>query len=57
VQTQAATVPLGHIDIDFAAASLTMDGATFGFQPLGVVPQEIVVAGGAEAVVKARLEV
>jgi len=54
-QSEAATVPLDSVDIDFAHATITMDQQTFDFQPLGVVPQEIVVAGGAEAVVKARL--
>lgn len=49
------TIQASSAEIDFAAATITMDGSTFDFIPLGEVPQEIVVAGGAEAVVKARL--
>ena len=56
VQGELATMPRGSMAIDFEAATITMDGQTFDFHPLGVVPQEIVVAGGAEAVVKARLQ-
>jgi homoaconitate hydratase len=51
----APTVPSGRLDIDFERATMSFDGQTFGFTPLGEVPQGIIVAGGAEAVVRRRL--
>ncbi|MCH2140511.1 MAG: homoaconitase [Phycisphaerales bacterium] len=49
------TMPGGHATIDFSAATITLDSESFPFTPLGEVPQEIIVAGGAEAVVRNRL--
>ena len=46
----------GTLDIDFARAVMSMDGREFSFTPLGEVPQAIIVAGGAEAVVRQRLD-
>ena len=37
------------------AATITVDGQSYPFTPLGEVPQEIIVAGGAEKVVAERL--
>ncbi|MDP7029707.1 MAG: homoaconitase [Phycisphaerales bacterium] len=51
----SATIPAGDATIDFAAATISMGGSSHAFTPLGEVPQEIIVAGGAESVVKARL--
>ncbi len=51
----AATIPAGEATIDFAAATITADGAVHPFTPLGEVPQEIIASGGAEAVVRQRL--
>jgi len=54
-EEEAATIPAGEATIDFAAATITMAGQSHPFTPLGEVPQEIIVAGGAESVVAARL--
>jgi homoaconitate hydratase len=51
----AATLPAGEATIDFTAATITVDGQSYPFTPLGEVPQEIIVAGGAEKVVAERL--
>jgi len=50
------TIDAGTAKVDYVAATISLDGRAFGFTPLGEVPQEIVVAGGAEAVVKAALQ-
>ena len=51
----AATVIGPDVVIDYRASTITCDGRTFAFPPLSVVAQELVVAGGAENVVKKRL--
>ncbi len=52
---ERATIPGDEATIDFAVATITAGGLSYPFTPLGEVPQEIIVAGGAEAVVKSRL--
>jgi homoaconitate hydratase len=54
-QSTPLTIPVGEATIDFAAATITTGDQSYPFIPLGEVPQEIIVAGGAEAVVRARL--
>jgi len=58
-EARAKSDLIGEIEIDFAAGvlRLTMDkgAAEFGFVPLSAVAQELVVAGGAGAVVARRL--
>jgi len=51
----AATIVGPDVVIDYRASTITCDGRTFAFPPLSVVAQELVVAGGAENVVKKRL--
>jgi homoaconitate hydratase len=46
----------GEIEIDYRASVLRVDGKAFHFPPLSPVAQELVVAGGAESVVAARLK-
>ena len=48
-------LPGDGVDIDFASGSLSFRGETFRFPPLGSVPQSLVVAGGVENLVKAKL--
>jgi homoaconitate hydratase len=48
-------IPGDELDIDFGASTAAYRGETFGFAPLGSVPQALVVAGGIENQVKARL--
>lgn len=54
-QQSAATVVGPEIDIDFRRAIVTCDEREFRFSSLGGVPQELIVAGGAENVVRQRL--
>ncbi len=50
-----ATIPGPEITIDFAGSAVTCEGRTFTVAPLSTVAQELIVAGGAEAVVRRRL--
>jgi homoaconitate hydratase len=47
--------PGDEIEVDFASGTVTLGGSRFRFAPLGVVPQSLVVAGGVENQVRARL--
>ncbi|HUU83631.1 MAG TPA: homoaconitase [Phycisphaerae bacterium] len=50
------TVPTpGTATVSFADSTITYDGRTFPFTPLKQVAQELIVAGGAEALVQKRL--
>ncbi|MCH8153529.1 MAG: homoaconitase, partial [Planctomycetes bacterium] len=49
------TVPGPTITIDFAASQIEVEGKSFAFSPLSKVAQELIVAGGAENLVKQRL--
>lgn len=43
------------MSIDFTMSKLTFDNKQYSFAPLGPVPQELIVAGGAEALVGTRI--
>jgi homoaconitate hydratase len=47
---------VGDIEIDYQGGTLTAGDKSFAFSPLSPTAQELVVAGGAEAVVARRLE-
>jgi homoaconitate hydratase len=49
------TVVGPQIEIDFKRSVVRCDGKEFAFPPLGAVPQELIVAGGAENLVRSRL--
>jgi len=49
------TTVASKIDIDYAKSTLTIDGKSFAFPPLSPAAQELIVAGGAENLVAARL--
>ena len=49
------TVVAGDIEVDYKASVVRFGGNEFGFAALSPVAQELVVAGGAEEVVKRRL--
>ncbi len=49
------TVVGPDITVDYQGSKITCDGQTFSFDPLPTVAQELVVAGGAENLVKAKL--
>ena len=43
------------ITIDFASSRVVVDGSSFEFSPMSTVAQELIVAGGAENLVRSRL--
>jgi len=51
----APTTVAPEITIDYGKSLLTMDGKSFAFPPLSPAAQELIVAGGAENLVAARL--
>jgi homoaconitate hydratase len=51
----APTTVAPEITIDYGKSMLTMDGKSFAFPPLSPAAQELIVAGGAENLVAARL--
>jgi homoaconitate hydratase len=50
-----ATIAGPDVEIDYATSEVRLGGAAFPFDPLTPAAQELVVAGGAEALVKTRL--
>lgn len=46
----------GEIVVDFAQATITWNDTAYGFAPLGRPVQEVIVAGGVENQVRARVE-
>jgi homoaconitate hydratase len=54
-ESNAKTVPAGELSIDFRAAKATWNGDTYSLSPLGPAAQELVLAGGLEALTKKRL--
>ena len=54
--TEDPTVVLGEASINFERAVVTYGGETFSFPAIGPVPQEVIAAGGAEALIKQRLK-
>jgi len=51
----APTTVASEIAIDYGKSTLTMDGKSFPFPPLSPAAQELILAGGAENLVAARL--
>jgi homoaconitate hydratase len=49
------TIPAGDIEVDYQRSVIRFDGQEFPFPPLSPTAQELIVAGGAENVVKQRL--
>ncbi len=48
-------IPGDALEVDFANGTITFRKLAFRFAPLGRVPQELVVAGGVESLVRRRL--
>jgi len=48
-------IPGETLDVDFARGTVSFRGDTFGFPPLGSVPQALVVAGGSENLIRRKL--
>ena len=55
MKDRAATTPGPEIDIDYRTSTITAAGQSFPFPPLSPAAQELIVAGGAENLVAARL--
>ncbi|MDA1008574.1 MAG: homoaconitase [Planctomycetota bacterium] len=53
---RAPTVDVGSIAIDFSSGTIDWRGTMYPFTPLSPVAQELIVAGGAEAVIQSRLK-
>jgi homoaconitate hydratase len=51
----AKTIPAGELKIDFPNARATWRGETYPLSPLGPAAQELVLAGGLEALTRKRL--
>jgi homoaconitate hydratase len=51
----ARTIPAGDLSIDFRAAKARWRGDTYPLSPLGPAAQELVLAGGLEALTRKRL--
>lgn len=49
------TIPGPGITLDFARSTVMLDGEAIAFSPLSTVAQELIVAGGAENLVRERL--
>ena len=54
--TEEPTVVLGAASINFERATVTYGGETFSFPAIGPVPQEVIAAGGAEALIRQQLD-
>jgi homoaconitate hydratase len=54
-KAKALTIAGPEMEIDYRRSTIACDGRTFRFPPLGRVPQELIVAGGAENLVRSRL--
>jgi homoaconitate hydratase len=50
-----ATIPGPTLTLDFTTSQVVLDGEAFAFSPLSTVAQELIAAGGAEALVRGRL--
>jgi len=55
LKNRAPTTVAPEITIDYGKSILTIDGKSFAFPPLSPAAQELIVAGGAENLVAARL--
>jgi len=55
VVKQKTIIPGEDVEIDFASGTITWQGEKFVFPPLGSVPQQLVIAGGAENLIAKRL--
>jgi len=51
----ARTIPAGDLSIDFRAATAEWRGETYPLSPLGPAAQELVLAGGLEALTRKRM--
>jgi hypothetical protein len=52
---EKTVIPGDSIEVDFAASTIRYGGEEFTFPALGSVPQSLVIAGGIENLVSAKL--
>ncbi len=52
---EKTVIPGENVEIDFTTGAVVWRGQRFSFPPLGNVPQSLVIAGGAENVIAAKL--
>jgi len=52
----AKTIPAGHLKLDFKRAVATWNGGEYQLSPVGPAAQELVLAGGLEALTRERLK-
>jgi homoaconitate hydratase len=50
------TIPAGDLEVDFKRAVTTWNGAEYRFSPVGPAAQELVLAGGLEALTRKRIK-
>ncbi len=55
VASEVRTIPAPEIEVDFRGGRITMGGESFTFAPLSETAQELIVAGGSEALVRRQL--
>jgi homoaconitate hydratase len=55
-ESDRTIIPGDTVTLDFAGSTVTWQGQTFGFSPLGGPVQEVVIAGGVENQVRASLK-
>ena len=60
-ETEAAagtkTIPAGELTVDFKRAAATWKGGEYKLSPVGPAAQELILAGGLEALTRVRLKV
>lgn len=54
-ETGLRTIPAGELEVDFRRSVATWNGGEYRLSPLGPAAQELVQAGGLEALIRARL--
>jgi len=57
IDSKRTIIPSENIDIDFMGSTVSWQGKTFFFSPLGSVPQSLVIAGSLEKLVARKLGV
>jgi len=55
-ETGRRTVPAGPVTVDVRRSKATWEGRVYGLSPLGPAAQELVLAGGLEALTRRRLD-
>jgi homoaconitate hydratase len=54
-ESTAKTIVGSNLNVDYQKSVITIDGKTFPFPPLSTVAQELIVAGGAEKLMRLQM--